>query len=74
MTAKFDAKRARENMWVTQQNLARQKGGRPHRQFNERKGPPAPAKRAAAEAAPVITSITPVTPVSEPVRALPKSE
>ena len=73
MTAKFDAKRARENMWVTQQNLARQKGGRPHRQFNERKGPPTPAKRVAAlgEAAPVVTSIT---PVSEPVRALPKSE
>lgn len=29
MASKHDAKRARENMWVTQQNLARAKGGRP---------------------------------------------
>ena len=47
MAAKFDAKRARENMWVTHQNLARAKGGRPLYQFKERKIPrlpkPAPA-------------------------------
>ena len=29
MAAKHDGKRARENMWVTHQNLARQKGGKP---------------------------------------------
>lgn len=29
MAAKHDGKRARENMWVTHQNLAKAKGGRP---------------------------------------------
>lgn len=36
MAAKHDGKHARANMWVTQQNLAKAKGGRPHRQFKER--------------------------------------
>ena len=44
MTAKFDAKRARENMWVTHQNLARAKGGRPGYQFKERKAPGPPPR------------------------------
>lgn len=29
MASKHDAKRARENMWVTHDNLKRSKGGRP---------------------------------------------
>ena len=37
MAAKHDAKKARANMWVTHQNLAAAKGGRPHYQFKERK-------------------------------------
>ena len=39
MAAKHDGKHARANMWVTHQNLARAKGGRPHYQFKERKIP-----------------------------------
>ena len=42
MAAKFDGKHARANMWVTHQNLARQKGGRPGYQFQEKKAPRAP--------------------------------
>ena len=42
MAAKFDGKHARANMWVTHQNLARAKGGRPGYQFQERKLPRAP--------------------------------
>jgi hypothetical protein len=51
VAAKFDGKHARANFWVTQQNLAKQKGGYPGYQFSERKRPkpiPAPAKAAAA--------------------------
>jgi hypothetical protein len=44
VAAKHDAKKARANFWVMQQNLAKQKGGRPGYQFNEKKlpkeGPP----------------------------------
>ena len=51
MAAKHDNKHARANMWVTHQNLAAQKGGRPGYQFKERKTPfvakpPSPAPKA----------------------------
>lgn len=36
MAAKHDGKHARANMWVTHQNLARAKGGRPGFQFQEK--------------------------------------
>ena len=36
MAAKHDAKKARANFWVMQQNLAKQKGGRRGYQFSER--------------------------------------
>jgi hypothetical protein len=64
VAAKFDGKHARANFWVTQQNLAKQKGGYPGYQFNERKRAkpvnpvgrlvtPAPAPAAPATTAPV---------------------
>ena len=34
VAAKHDAKKARANHWVMQQNLAKQKGGRPGFKFN----------------------------------------
>jgi hypothetical protein len=53
MAAKHDGKHARANMWVTHQNLARQKGGYPGYQFKERKLPlPKPAPKPAAPADP----------------------
>lgn len=56
MASKHDAKRARENMWVTQQNLARAKGGRPLYEHKQRRPLPAPkaapALRPAAEQTP----------------------
>jgi hypothetical protein len=48
VAAKFDGKHARANMWVTHQNLARQKGGRPGYQFQEKKVPRAPKVTAPA--------------------------
>jgi hypothetical protein len=39
VAAKFDGKHARANMWVTHQNLARAKGGRPHYQPKEQRAP-----------------------------------
>jgi hypothetical protein len=39
VAAKHDAKKARANFWVMQQNLAKQKGGRPGYKFNEKKLP-----------------------------------
>lgn len=48
MAAKHDAKKARANMWVTHQNLARSKGGRPGFFFQEK----APRKVAPAAPAP----------------------
>jgi len=51
VAAKFDGKHARANMWVTHQNLARAKGGRPGYQFQERKAPRAPKGAAVAPAA-----------------------
>ena len=62
MAAKHDNKHARANMWVTHQNLARQKGGRPGYQFKERKLPipvRKPVVTKPAEAAPPITDATP---------------
>ena len=51
MAAKHDGKKARANHWVMQQNLAKQKGGRPGYQFTEKK-PAKPAKKnVAAEGA-----------------------
>jgi len=52
VAAKHDNKHARANMWVTHQNLAAQKGGRPGYQFKERKAPIVP-KRASTEPAAV---------------------
>ncbi len=57
MAAKFDGKHARMNMWVTQQNLARQKGGRPGYQFQEKKVPR--AARAPSAAAPAVPATAP---------------
>lgn len=68
MAAKFDGKHARANMWVTQQNLARQKGGRPGYQFQERKVPRAPKGAVVAPApaaAPAATSAGNVSDKSE---------
>jgi hypothetical protein len=51
LAAKFDGKHARANFWVTQQNLAKQKGGYPGYQFSEKKRPKpvkSPAKPAPA--------------------------
>ena len=55
VAAKHDGKHARANMWVTHQNLARQKGGRPGYQFQEKgartqKGAPAAGIRKPAPA------------------------
>ena len=49
VAAKHDAKKARANFWVMQQNLAKQKGGRPGYKFNEKKLPK-PAKSAVVPA------------------------
>jgi hypothetical protein len=48
MAAKHDGKKARENMWVTHQNLARAKGGSRGYQFKERVPPKPTAPKAAA--------------------------
>ena len=50
MAAKHDAKKARANMWVTHQNLARSKGGAPG--FMWQPKAPRPAKPVAPKAAP----------------------
>ncbi len=44
MAAKHDGKRAAANMWVTHQNLARAKGGRPQYKQPVKKGLQAPPK------------------------------
>jgi hypothetical protein len=49
VAAKHDAKKARANHWVMQQNMAKQKGGRPGFQFSEKKAP-RPAKTGAVPA------------------------
>ena len=50
MAAKHDGKRARANMWVTHQNLARSKGGRPGFMWQDRQAS-RPAKAVAETAA-----------------------
>ena len=52
MAAKHDAKKARANFWVMQQNLAKQKGGRPGYKFNEKKLPKPTKTAPKADAAP----------------------
>lgn len=47
MASKHDAKRARANFWVTQQNLAKQKGGRAGFTFKEKRAPVAKTGKAA---------------------------
>lgn len=71
VAAKHDGKHARANFWVTQQNLAKQKGGRPGYQFKERKLPkvaksvaaPAPGEEKKDETAAI--SATPEAPAKE---------
>lgn len=68
MAAKHDGKKARANHWVMQQNLAKQKGGRPGYKFNEKKLP-RPAKSAVAPAsneAPKVDAGTTADPTSAP--------
>jgi hypothetical protein len=50
VAAKHDGKRARANMWVTHQNLARSKGGRPGFMWQDRQAS-RPAKAVAETAA-----------------------
>ena len=69
MAAKHDAKKARANHWVMQQNLAKQKGGRPGYKFNEKKLP-RPAKSAvvpASSEAPKVDAGATEDPTSAPV-------
>lgn len=74
MAAKHDGKHARANMWVTHQNLAAQKGGKPGYQFKERtrfQAPKvAPAAASAAQqppagAAPATAADAPASDTSE---------
>jgi hypothetical protein len=67
VAAKFDGKHARANMWVTHQNLARAKGGRPGYQFQERKAPRAPklAPRPTAPATEPSAAVTDVADVAD---------
>jgi hypothetical protein len=65
VAAKHDGKHARANFWVTQQNLAKQKGGRPLYQFKERKRPGAVVAKAAVvsgEVAPPEVAAPPPSP------------
>jgi hypothetical protein len=68
VAAKHDGKHARANMWVTHQNLARQKGGRPGYQFKEKKvftgKQVAVAPKPNAEQGPAVQSGTPASPAS----------
>jgi hypothetical protein len=47
VASKHDGKKARDNHWVMQQNLAKQAGGRPGFQFTQRKQPKPPVKKPA---------------------------
>jgi hypothetical protein len=49
VASKHDAKHARANFWVTQQNLAKQKGGFPGWQFKEKAPRPKPAAQPAVQ-------------------------
>ena len=54
MATKHDSTRAQENLWVTQQNLARAKGARPYQQKARKPKvvapPPAPSTPKATDA------------------------
>lgn len=68
VAAKHDGKHARANMWVTHQNLARQKGGKPGYQFKERtrfQAPKAAPAAASTEQAPP-TDTAPATAAASP--------
>lgn len=54
MAAKHDGKHARANMWVTHQNLARAKSGRPFHEAKSRKGLPPPKAKVAPAKRPEI--------------------
>jgi hypothetical protein len=75
MTAKHDGRHAANNLWVTQQNLARAKGGRPHYEAKPRgpkapvaakkvplRGPAARAPKPVVEASPAADAPTTETP------------
>ncbi len=65
MASKHDAKKARANYWVMQQNLAKQKGGRPGHKFNEKKLPkPVPPSSNVPAPVPVPVSVPVPVPVS----------
>jgi hypothetical protein len=53
VAAKHDGKHARANMWVTHQNLAKAKGGRPLYQPKDRKVPFLPKPVASHDPKPV---------------------
>ncbi len=57
MAAKHDGKRARANMWVTHQNLARSKGGRPGFMWQDRQ-----ASRPAKAVAETVAATAPAEP------------
>ena len=59
MASKHDGKKARANMWVTHQNLARSKGGRPGFQFTPKKPMPRPAPAKPAPDAPAPAPVEP---------------
>ena len=54
MAAKHDGKHARANMWVTHQNLARAKSGRPFHDAKSRKGLPPPKAKPATPKRPEV--------------------
>ena len=54
MAAKHDGKHARANMWVTHQNLARAKSGRPFHDAKSRKGLPPPKAKPMAPKRPEV--------------------
>jgi limonene-1,2-epoxide hydrolase len=54
VAAKHDGKHARANMWVTHQNLARAKSGRPFHEAKSRKGLPPPKAKPAAPQRPEV--------------------
>ena len=71
MAAKHDGKKARANMWVTHQNLAAAKGGRPLYQFKERKVASQAPRPQVPQAKPVATCLdgapAVLTPTGDPL-------
>jgi hypothetical protein len=66
VAAKHDGKKARANHWVMQQNLAKQKGGRPGYQFTEKKPAKPPAKQPAARPPSKAADAASAPPADEP--------